>query len=134
MDTCVVSELISKQPNTNVVNYVDSLDIEDVFLSVITVGEVARGIHKLPNSKRRQELERWLDEDLLIRFEGNIIPLDTHILIQWGDLSARLEKTGITLPVMDALIAATALTHHMTLITRNESDFENTGIQIVNPW
>lgn len=134
LDTCVISELISKQPNLNVVDFVDTLDQDDVFLSVITIGEISKGIEKLPNSKRKRELENWLKENLLIRFEGNIISLNTDILIKWGELSAKLEGISITLPVMDSLIAATVLTHHMTLVTRNESDFENTGVEIINPW
>jgi predicted nucleic acid-binding protein len=134
LDTCVISELIAKQPNPNVVEFVDALDTDDVFLSVITVGEIAKRIEKLPKSKRQQELEDWLREDLLVRFDGNIIPLDSKTLIRWGELCAKLEGIGITLPAMDSLTAATVLIHQMTLVTRNESDFENTGIEIVNPW
>ncbi|KXK12714.1 MAG: Toxin FitB [Chloroflexi bacterium OLB14] len=96
LDTCVISELISKQPNMKVVNFIDSLDQEDVYLSVITIGEIAKGIEKLPSSKRKRELENWLKENLLIDFEGNIIPLDTEILIRWGELSAKLEEIGIS--------------------------------------
>lgn len=134
LDTCVISELISKQPNPDVIGFVDALDPEDVFLSVITIGEIAKGIEKLPKSKRKQELQTWLEEDLLIRFEGNILSLDTRVLIRWGGLSAKLEGIGVTLPSMDALIAATALTYNMAVVTRNENDFINTGIEIVNPW
>ncbi|MCC7117546.1 MAG: type II toxin-antitoxin system VapC family toxin [Anaerolineales bacterium] len=134
LDTCVISELISKHPNPYVIEFVDALDQDDVFLSVITIGEIAKGIEKLPNSKRKRELEQWLKEDLLIRFEENIISLDTSILMKWGELSAKLEKTGITLPAMDSLIAATTLAHKLILVTRNQDDFEETGVEIVNPW
>ncbi|NOH03731.1 MAG: type II toxin-antitoxin system VapC family toxin [Chloroflexi bacterium] len=134
LDTCVISELVSKQPNPKVIEFVDSLDQEDIYLSVITVGEIAKGIEKLPRSKRKEELLNWLGEDLLIRFEGNIISLDVRVLIRWGELSAKLEGIGITLPAMDALIAATALTYNMAVVTRNENDFENTGVEVVNPW
>lgn len=134
LDTCVISELISKQPSPNVIKFVDSLDQEDIYLSVITIGEIAKGIEKLPKSKRKQELHTWLEEDLLIRFEGNIVALDTRVLIRWGELSAKLEGIGITLPAMDSLIAATVLTHQMVLITRNANDFKHTGVEIINPW
>ncbi len=134
LDTCVVSELISKQPNSDVIEFVDGLDPEDVFLSVITVGEIAKGIEKLPKSRRKQDLLTWLEEEMLIRFEGNIISLDIGVLMRWGELAAKLEGVGVTLPAIDALIAATALTHNMTIVTRNESDFENTGVEIINPW
>jgi predicted nucleic acid-binding protein len=134
LDTCVISEIVSKQPNPKVVEFVDSLDPDDVYLSVITIGEIAKGIEKLPKSKRKQELHAWLAEDLLVRFDGKIIPLGTDVLLKWGILNARLESVGKMLPAMDSLIAATAVVHDLILITRNVNDFENTGIEIVNPW
>lgn len=134
LDTCVISELAARQPNPNVVEFIDSLDPDDVYLSVIAIGEIAKGIEKLPKSKRKQELHIWLMEDLLVRFDGKIIPLDTDILLEWGSLAARLESSGQTLPAMDSLIAATVLARTLTLITRNVDDFENAGIEIVNPW
>jgi tRNA(fMet)-specific endonuclease VapC len=134
LDTCVISELVAKHPNPQVVDFVDALDSDGVYLSVITIGEIAKGVEKLPKSKRKQDLHSWLKEDLLVRFRGRIIPLDTEALMQWGVLVARLESTGITLPAIDSLIAATTLTHKLTLVTRNVDDFSSTGIEIVNPW
>jgi tRNA(fMet)-specific endonuclease VapC len=134
LDMCVISELVAKQPSLRVVDFVDGLDSDDVYLSVIAIGEIAKGIEKLPKSKRKQELYYWLKEDLLVRFDGRIIPLDTEVLMQWGILVVRLESTGITLPAIDSLIAATTLTHKLTLVTRNVNDFSSTGIEIVNPW
>ena len=133
-DTCVISELVAKHPNPQVVDFVDALDADGVYLSVITIGEIAKGVEKLPKSKRKQDLHLWLKEDLLVRFSGRIVPLDTEVLMQWGVLVARLESKGITLPAIDSLIAATTLTHKLTLITRNVDDFSSTGIEIVNPW
>ena len=134
LDTCVISELVSKKPNPKVVEFVDSLDAEDVFLSVITVGEIVKGIEKLPSSKRRSELQAWLNDDLLVRFEGNVVPLDIVIMAEWGRIAARLESKGKTMPVIDSLIAATVLDRKMTLVTRNVSDFEGTDAEILNPW
>ena len=134
LDTCVVSELVAKQPNPNVVEFVDALDSDDVYLSVITIGEITKGIEKLPKSKRKQELQTWLKEDLLIRFDGKIVSLDTDVLMEWGILTARLESSGRTIPAIDSLIAATVLTHQFTLVTRNVDDFDDTEIEIVNPW
>ena len=134
LDTCVISELVDRHPNPKVVDFVDSLDSDDVFLSVITIGEIAKGVEKLPKSKRKQELHSWLKENLLVRFDGRIIPLDTEVLMEWGILIARLESAGITLPAIDSLIAATTLTHKLTLVTRNVDDFSGTSIAIVNPW
>lgn len=134
LDTCVISELVSKQPNSKVVEFVDSLDPEDVYLSVITIGEIVKGIEKLSKSRRKTDLHNWLNDDLLIRFEGNILELDTETLIEWGALTSHLESAGRTMPAIDSLIAATALAKKMTLVTRNVSDFEETKVEIANPW
>jgi len=134
LDTCVISELVAKEVNPKVVEFVDSLDSDDVYLSVITIGEIAKGIEKLPKSKRKQELHIWLTEDLLVRFDEKIVPLDTNVLLEWGFLTARLESKGKILPAMDSLIAATVLTHKFALITRNVDDFNSANIEIINPW
>jgi tRNA(fMet)-specific endonuclease VapC len=128
LDTCVISELVAKHPNPKVVDFVDSLDSEDVFLSVITIGEIAKGVEKLPKSKRKQELHSCF------RFDGRITQLDTEVVMKWGVLIAHMESTGITLPAIDSLIAATTLTHKLTLVTRNVDDFDGTDIEMVNPW
>ena len=134
LDTCVISELVTKKPNPKVVEWVDALDDEDIYLSVITIGEIIKGIEKLPKSKRRQELHDWLKQDLLARFQGKILPLDTNVIVEWGTLSARMEITGKSMPALDSLIAATVFVNHCVLVTRNVSDFDNAGIEIVNPW
>ena len=134
LDTCVISELVSKQPNPKVIDLVDTLDPEDVYLTAITIGEIVKGIEKLSKSRRKADLQTWLKDDLLVRFEGNIVALDTDVLIEWGVLTARLESTGKTVPAINSLIAASALAKKMTLVTRNVSDFEGTGVEIVNPW
>jgi predicted nucleic acid-binding protein len=134
LDTCVISELVSKKPNPRVVEFVDSLDPEDVYLSVITIGEIVKGIEKLPSSRRKTGLQSWLNDDLLVRFEGNVVPLDIDIMVEWGRITARLEVAGKTMPAIDSLIAATVLDRKMTLVTRNVSDFEGTDLEIVNPW
>ncbi len=134
LDTCVISELVAKKPNPKVIEFVDSLDPDDVFLSVITIGEIVKGIEKLAKSNRKQKLNDWLKEDLLARFDGKIIPLNTDVLIKWGALTARVESKGKPMPAIDSLIAATVSTHEMTLVTRNIEDFASAGIEIVNPW
>ena len=134
LDTCVISELVTKKPNPKVVDFIDSLDPDDVFLSVITIGEIVKGIEKLSGSKRKQKLNDWLKENLLARFDGKIIPLDTDVLIEWGALTARVESKGKPMPAIDSLIAATVSMHKMTLVTRNVDDFASAGIEIVNPW
>ncbi|MCJ7433717.1 MAG: type II toxin-antitoxin system VapC family toxin [Anaerolineales bacterium] len=134
LDTCVISEALAKKPNPKVVGFVDNLDPDDVYLSVITIGEYFKGIEKLPKSRRKSELQTWFEDELLIRYDENILPLDTRTLITWGTLTARLESDGYTMPAMDSLIAATALTYELVLVTRNVGDFEKSGVEIVNPW
>lgn len=133
LDTSVISELISSQPNPKVTAFVDSLDQEDIYISVITVGEIAKGIEKLP-TQRKQALKDWLYEDLLVRFDGQVISLDPHILIRWGELSAKVEEVGVEFPVIDALIAAIVSVHEMVLVTMYENDFKDKGIEVINPW
>lgn len=134
LDTCVISELVAKQPNARVLEWIDSVDPDGVFLSVITIGEITKGVEKLPNSKRKQELTDWLENELLIRFQENLIELDVNILIRWGQLNAELESNGQKMPAVDSLIAATALSRGLILVTRNEADFAETDVEILNPW
>lgn len=134
LDTCVISEFVAKQPNPKVVEFLDALDTDDAYLSVITIGEVIKGVEKLPDSRRKTELRDWLQDDLLARFQGKILPLDTDVMVEWGMLTAHAEMAGKPMPTIDSLIAATAIANKMTLVTRNVSDFEAAGIEIVNPW
>ena len=134
LDTCVISELVARQPNPRVVAWVDAVEESRLYLSVVTIGEIRRGIAKLPDSPRKERLNRWLEEDLLLRFSGRIVSIDVGVMLTWGELVARLERTGRVLPAMDSLVAAIALHGEFTLVTRNVRDFEGTGVQIVNPW
>ncbi len=134
LDTCVISELIAKQPNEAVVTWVDTLDEGAVYLSAITIGEIQKGIEKLLDSNRKTNLKIWLNDDLMYRFSNRIQPLDNEIMLVWGTMVARLEKEGHPMPAIDSLIAATAIQKEMVLVTRNEKDFSHTGVEILNPW
>jgi toxin FitB len=134
LDTCVVSELIAKQPNQTVLDWLNTQPNQDLYLSAITIGELVKGIGKLPDSKRKSSLQDWFDDDLLIRFAARILPLDLDAMVLWGKLISRLEPQGRILPLMDSLIAAIALQGAFTLVTRNEKDFAGTGLTIFNPW
>ena len=134
LDTNVISELISKQPDRRVVDWLDRLDPSTVYLSVITIGEIRRGIEKLPSSKRRDRVKEWLEGDLLLRFQGRILSIPTEVMLLWGELTGRLEREGRPVTAMDSLIAAIALQGTYRLVTRNEHDFKYMGITIINPW
>jgi predicted nucleic acid-binding protein len=134
LDTCVISELVAKQPNLHVVQWVDSIDEDKLFLSAITVGEIKRGIEKLADSSRKSALAEWLEGDLLIRFTDRILPIDIPVMLVWGQLTAGLEKQGRRMPAIDSLIAATCLQGRLDLVTHNESDFAHSGVTVINPW
>ncbi len=134
IDTNVISELIARQPNPRVVAWIDQLDPNTVYLSVLTVGEIRKGIEKLPGSKRKDAIKEWLQTDLLVRFEGRIVPISLEVMLAWGELIGRLEREGKPIGAIDSLIAATALQGPYVLATRNDQDFRNTGVTVVNPW
>ena len=134
LDTNVISELIARRPNWQVVQWVDTLDADSVYLSVITIGELRKGIEKLTDSPRKDTLRAWLTDDLLVRFEGRVLPVDVDVMLAWGELTGRLERTGRPLPAIDSLIAAIAIHHGCSLVTRNEDDFKDTGVTALNPW
>jgi tRNA(fMet)-specific endonuclease VapC len=134
LDTNVVSELVARQPNPRVVEWLDLQDPDEIYLSVITVGEIRKGIAKLPPSKRKQMIQAWLESDLLLRFHGRIVEIGVQTMLKWGELAGRLEKSGKQMSAIDSLIAALALEGDFTLVTRNEQDFENADIAVVNPW
>jgi tRNA(fMet)-specific endonuclease VapC len=134
LDTCLISELVAKQPNQKVLDWVDAQVPETLYLSVITIGEIAKGICKLTPSKRKESLTTWLNETLPNRFEHRILTLDVSTMVLWGNLVGQLEQNGRPLPAMDSLIAAIALQHSLSLVTRNEKDFAGTGVVIINPW
>jgi len=132
-DTCALSEFLKKLPNEKVVNWYKNQIEESLFVSVLTMGEIDKGIVKLPLSKRKTELETWL-ENIAFRYDKRILPVTLRIAARWGKLVGELESKGRVLPILDSLIAATALEHDLTIVTRNESDFVETGAKILNVW
>ena len=134
LDTNVISELISKQPNKKVMEWLDRLDPNTIYLSVVTIGEIRKGIEKLPPSKRRDAVKEWLEADLLLRFQGRILEITAEVMLIWGELTGRLENEGRPITAIDSLIAAIALQGNYCLVTRNEHDFQHTGVTIINPW
>ncbi|WP_392481790.1 type II toxin-antitoxin system VapC family toxin [Nostoc sp. C110] len=134
LDTCLISELVAKQPNQQVLDWLDTQVPETLYLSVITIGEIAKGISKITASKRKESLTTWLNETLPNRFQQRILSIDVSTMVLWGNLVGKLEQNGRTLPVMDSLIAAIAIHNSLSLVTRNEKDFTGTGVVILNPW
>jgi predicted nucleic acid-binding protein len=134
LDTCVISELIKKTPNKNVLLWLQSQDEADLYLSVLTFGEIQKGIEKKPDAIRKRKLKLWLEDDLKKRFEGRIIPIDLNVVIEWGKIQGIAKKTGHPMPTIDGLIAVSALVHHCTVVTRNTSDMEYSSVELLNPW
>lgn len=134
LDTCLISELVRKEPNSAVVSWLDGQDEQNLFLSVLTLGELQKGISKLPAGTRKVELQAWVEHDLVERFTGRIIGIDLETALFWGKLQGESEQNGERLPVMDSLIAATATTHGLIVVTRNLKDIERCRVRVCNPW
>ena len=134
LDTNVVSEWTKPRPDQGVTDWLAQVDEDSVFLSVVTFAELRHGIERLPPSKRRSRLDEWLRIDLPLRFEQRILAVDGAIADGWGRLVARREAAGRPIHAMDALIAATAEAHALTLVTRNSADFKESITSVVNPW
>ena len=134
LDTNIISELVKPKPEANVTEWVENTDESLLYLSVLTLGEIRRGIAALPQSRRRATLEAWLDKDLRARFEGRILVIDQEATDRWGLLTAAARNSGIVLPVIDGLLAATALEHNLTLVTRDTGQIPSMGVAVFNPW
>lgn len=134
IDTCCISELVKKKPNPNVVEWFADRDELSMYLSVITFGELRKGIEKLPDSKKKKELNRWVKEDLNQRFKNRVLNITIEEVNKWGEILAATEMDGRPLPAIDALIAATALVHDLSVVTRNTQDMEGSGVEVINPW
>lgn len=134
LDTAVVSELVRKNPSGAVLKWIDGQDEASLYLSVLTIGEIEKGVARLPASVRRTRLQSWVRRDLAERFGGRLLPIDTRTAARWGAIAGESEKRGRPLPVIDCLIAATALVHGLTVATRNVGDFERCGATCVDPW
>ena len=134
LDTNVISELIKPRPEENVTAWIEGTDESLLYLSVLTLGEIRRGIAILSQSRRRAALEAWLDKDLRARFEDRILAIDQEVADRWGLLTAAARDSGIVLPVIDGLLAATALEHNLTLVTRDTGQIPSMGVAVFNPW
>lgn len=134
IDTNVISEFVNPDPNPNVVVWFQAADPDTLYASVVTVGEIRLGIENLPVSKRRTELELWLTTGLPAWFDANLLPVTKEIAERWGRATIEARHKGLTLATTDGLLAATALEHDLTLVTRNTKDFAGLGLPLLNPW
>jgi predicted nucleic acid-binding protein len=134
LDTCVLSELRKPAPDRNVAIWIQQVDESRLYLSVIVLGEIQKGIAKLDDSKKKHSLQLWLEQSLQERFAGRILPVDSSVALEWGILQGSSARSGHPVPVIDSLIAATAIRHNLTLVTRNTADFELMPVKLVNPW
>ena len=134
LDTNCISELVSSKPEPGVLEWMETADETLLFLSVLTLGEIRKGLARLSQSRRRTQLETWLEIELQNRFAGRILPINGDVADRWGLLAAEAQRKGRSLPVIDGLLAATALHHNLTIVSRNVSDFEITHVQILDPW
>ena len=134
LDTGLISELVKKEPNPAVVAWLDEQEEQTLFLSVLNLGELQKGISKLPDGVKKDELQAWVNHDLVERFSGRIMAVDQETTLCWGRLQGEAERKGEKLPIMDSLIAASASVHGMSVVTRNAKDLERCGAQICNPW
>lgn len=134
LDTNCISELVRLQPDPGVVAWMEAADETLLYLSVLTLGEIRKGLAGLPQSKRRTHLETWLETELRVRFAGRILLIDAAVADRWGSLAARAKSEGKALATIDGLLAATALHHSLTLVSRDVSDFKKTQVPVLNPW
>jgi predicted nucleic acid-binding protein len=134
LDTNVISELMKPLPDHRVVAWVDARENESLFLSAITIGELMRGVAKLPRSARHMATEAIINDALIPHFASRILPVTHQVMVTWATLTITCERAGRTLPAIDSMIAATALHHRLTLVTRNTRDFRDTGVPLIDPW
>lgn len=134
LDTCLLSELRKPQPDAGVVAWISDIDESRLFVSILSLGEIQKGIARLKNGQRKNALQHWLEQELLSRFEGRVVPFDLDMALEWGLLSAACENDGRPAPVVDTLLAVTAIVRNLTLVTRNDKDFSGLPVKILNPW
>jgi len=134
LDTCILSELTKKNPSNTLINWLSAQDESRLFISVLTIGEIHKGIEKLPDSAKKNTLHHWVNHDLKERFYNRILDLDLQTATTWGRIQAYSEIQGRSMPVIDGLIAATGIRYDLTVVTGNIKDMQISGVSLLNPW
>ena len=134
LDTCVISEVIKPSPNKNVIKWLKEQEESGLYLSVLTFGEIEKGIEKSVDERRKNKLRLWVEEDLKERFAGRILPVGMAVATKWGEIQGKSERAGRPLPSIDGLIAVTGLVNNCVVVTRNISDMQQSSVALHNPW
>jgi toxin FitB len=134
LDTCALSELPKAAPNPGVVDWFHATRESVLYVSALTLGELLKGIEKLPDGRRKQAIRQWFAEDVQDRFRRRVLTVDTEVCLAWARISAAAERNGHPRPAIDSLLAATAVVHDLTIVTRNLDDFAHLPIRTLSPW
>ena len=134
LDTCAISEMVAVKPKKAVLDWFEHQPESTLYLSVVTYGEIQKGIYQLTTGKRRLQLEAWFFDMLVPTFHGRIISIDERLITAWAKMLASFKSKGLTRPSFDSLIEATALQHNLILVTRNERNFRGSDVSVFNPW
>ena len=134
LDTCVISEVVKSKPNKNVISWLKKQDESSLFISVLTFGEIEKGIEKAPDKIRKKKLRLWVEDDLKQRFEGRVLNIDLNTTTEWGILQGKSEQAGRPMPAIDGLIAVSGLVNNCIVVTRNTSDMEPSTVELFDPW
>jgi hypothetical protein len=134
LDTCLISEFQKPHPSPHVTDWIARQHEGDLYLSVLTLGEIQKGISQLPPGRKKTSLQSWLDGDLRDRFQERIVEISQDVALHWGRIAGEAQRRGTPAPVIDALIAASALTLDATVVTRDDTNISRAGARTFNPW
>jgi predicted nucleic acid-binding protein len=134
LDTCVLQELMRSSPEPSVLRWISQVREDDLFLSVLSIGELTRGVEKMAKDEKRREQISWLENELVPRFKGRILEVDAAAARTWGVVGAIVDSLGMNARAIDLLVAAQALTRGLALVSRFERNFSGSGAAVLNPW